>query len=75
MELEPPDLQKRAARIRLLLIDCDGVLTDGHIWLMSDGDEQKAFDVHDGQGIALLRQAGLKTGSPRDCRIACHTVC
>ncbi len=62
MKLEPADLQKRAARIRLLLMDCDGVLTDGRVWLMNDGDEHKAFNVHDGQGIALLHRAGLKTG-------------
>ena len=62
MKVEPADLHKRAARIRLVLMDCDGVLTDGRVWLMNDGDELKAFDVHDGQGIALLHRAGLKTG-------------
>jgi len=43
-------------------MDCDGVLTDGRLWLTADGEEQKAFHVHDGQGIALLHKAGLKTG-------------
>ena len=47
MKVEPADLHKRAARIRLVLMDCDAVLTDGRVWLMNDGDELKAFDVHD----------------------------
>ena len=56
------DLTGRAQRIRLLLMDCDGVLTDGRLWLTSDGDEQKAFHARDGQGISLLHRAGLQTG-------------
>ena len=43
-------------------MDCDGVLTDGRIWLTADGEEQKAFHVRDGQGIVLLHHAGLQTG-------------
>jgi len=43
-------------------MDCDGVLTDGRLWLTADGDEQKCFHVRDGQGIALLHAAGLQTG-------------
>lgn len=43
-------------------MDCDGVLTDGRIWLTADGEEQKAFHVHDGQGIKLLHDAAIKTG-------------
>lgn len=38
------------------------MLTDGRLWLTADGEEQKTFHVHDGQGIALLHRAGLKTG-------------
>lgn len=56
------DLTTRAQRIKLLLMDCDGVLTDGRLWLTSDGDEQKAFHARDGQGISLLHRAGLHTG-------------
>ena len=52
----------RAQAIKLLLMDCDGVLTDGRLWLTADGDEQKAFHARDGQGISLLHQAGLQTG-------------
>ncbi|PYS42055.1 MAG: 3-deoxy-D-manno-octulosonate 8-phosphate phosphatase [Acidobacteria bacterium] len=56
------DIDDRAGRIKLLLMDCDGVLTDGRLWLTGDGDEQKTFHVRDGQGIGLLHQAGIKTG-------------
>ena len=56
------DITERARRIKLLLMDCDGVLTDGRLWLTSDGDEQKAFHARDGQGISLLHRAGLRTG-------------
>lgn len=43
-------------------MDCDGVLTDGRIILLPDGDEQKTFHVRDGQGIVRCHRAGLKTG-------------
>lgn len=52
----------RARRIKLLLMDCDGVLTDGLLWLTEDDDEQKAFHARDGQGISLMHRAGLRTG-------------
>jgi 3-deoxy-D-manno-octulosonate 8-phosphate phosphatase (KDO 8-P phosphatase) len=55
-------IEKRAARIRLLLMDCDGVLTDGHLWLLENGDEQKSFNVKDGLGLELFHRAGLLTG-------------
>ena len=55
-------IERRAARIRLLLMDCDGVLTDGRLWLMADGDEQKSFNVRDGLGLDLWHRAGLKSG-------------
>ena len=61
MKLETQILE-HARRIRLLLMDCDGVLTDGRIWLTADGEEQKAFHVRDGQGIVLLHRAGVQTG-------------
>jgi 3-deoxy-D-manno-octulosonate 8-phosphate phosphatase (KDO 8-P phosphatase) len=56
------DVTARVQRIKLLLMDCDGVLTDGRLWLTADGDEQKAFHTRDGQGISLLHRAGLRTG-------------
>jgi len=55
-------IDRRAARIKLILMDCDGVLTDGRVWLTGSGEEQKAFNVRDGLGIELLHRAGIKTG-------------
>ncbi len=61
-----PALKRRAARIRLLLMDVDGVLTDGHIYLQSlpDGTtaEMKVFHSQDGAGLKLAGLAGLRTG-------------
>src|SRR6267143_3806957 len=55
-------IQKRAAHIKLLLMDCDGVLTDGRVWILENGDDQKTFNVRDGFGLTLLHRAGLKSG-------------
>ncbi|SRR6266496_1684638 len=55
-------IQRRAARVKLLLMDCDGVLTDGQVWIFENGDDQKTFNVRDGLGLALLHRAGLKSG-------------
>ncbi len=62
MKPETAEIERRAARIKLLLMDCDGVLTDGRLLLLENGDEQKTFHVRDGQGIKLFHQAGLETG-------------
>jgi 3-deoxy-D-manno-octulosonate 8-phosphate phosphatase (KDO 8-P phosphatase) len=56
------EIERRARSIKLLLMDCDGVLTDGRLELLENGDEQKTFQARDGQGITLLHRAGLKTG-------------
>jgi 3-deoxy-D-manno-octulosonate 8-phosphate phosphatase (KDO 8-P phosphatase) len=56
------DVISRARRIKVLLMDCDGVLTDGLLWLIGDDDEQKTFHARDGQGISLMHRAGLRTG-------------
>jgi 3-deoxy-D-manno-octulosonate 8-phosphate phosphatase (KDO 8-P phosphatase) len=53
------DTLERAARVRLLIFDVDGVLTDGRLWLGSDGSELKAFHTRDGHGIKLLQAAGV----------------
>ena len=55
-------IERRASRIKLLLMDCDGVLTDGRLWLTDEGDEQKSFNTHDGLGLSLFHRAGLKSG-------------
>ena len=54
-----PDVLARAARIRLACFDVDGTLTDGRLFISSDGSEGKAFHVHDGLGLSLLRRAGI----------------
>jgi 3-deoxy-D-manno-octulosonate 8-phosphate phosphatase (KDO 8-P phosphatase) len=56
------EIERRAGRIRLLLMDCDGVLTDGRITLVGEGDEEKSFHTRDGHGIVLLHRAGLRSG-------------
>ena len=61
-DLYAGDVDRRARRIKLLLMDCDGVLTDGRLELLENGDEQKTFHARDGQGISLFHRAGLKTG-------------
>ena len=55
-------IQRRASGIKLLLMDCDGVLTDGRLWLLENGEEQKSFNTRDGLGLHLLHRAGLKSG-------------
>lgn len=55
------DLRERAGRVRLLLLDVDGVLTDGRIVYDSCGRDMKFFDVHDGLGVYILKKAGIKT--------------
>lgn len=59
---ELSSIERRAARIKLLLMDCDGVLTDGRLWILDGGDEQKSFSVRDGLGLELWHRAGLKSG-------------
>ncbi len=52
------DLHARARDIRLLVLDVDGVLTDGQLYFTEQGEELKAFDTQDGHGIKMWRQAG-----------------
>ena len=53
---------RKALPIKLLILDVDGVLTDGHITYTSDGQELKSFHIHDGLGIKLLQQSGIDVG-------------
>ncbi len=62
MPSDEATLQHQAARIRLLLFDVDGVLTDGRILVHPDGTESKAFSIRDGAGIVWAHRAGLRTG-------------
>jgi 3-deoxy-D-manno-octulosonate 8-phosphate phosphatase (KDO 8-P phosphatase) len=61
-----PQVKKRAAQIKVLLMDVDGTMTDGGVMLLSQADgsalEIKKFDAHDGQGLTLAHTAGLRTG-------------
>ena len=56
------DVQRRAVRIKLFLMDCDGVLTDGRIWILENHEDQKAFHTRDGLGLEIFHRAGLKSG-------------
>ena len=55
------EIDSRLKRIKLVLLDVDGVLTNGHISYGDYGDELKSYDIHDGLGIELLREGGIKT--------------
>ena len=57
----PADLVGRASRVSVLLIDVDGVLTDGRIVYADYGDELKFFDVQDGAGLVFWHRVGLKS--------------
>lgn len=53
---------EKASKIKLLILDVDGVMTDGSIILDNEGNEFKRFHVRDGHGIKMLGKAGIKTG-------------
>jgi len=55
-------MNAKVAGIKLLLLDVDGVLTDGRIYVDNNGVETKAFDVKDGHGLKLLQRAGIRVG-------------
>ena len=61
MQFLASDALARARRVRLVIFDVDGVLTDGRLWYGPGGEELKAFHAFDGHGVKLLRMAGLKT--------------
>lgn len=61
MALSREELLARAAKVRLFIFDVDGVLTDGSLTYGADGEMVKTFNVHDGLGIKLLQEAGIKT--------------
>ena len=53
-------LRRRLGSVQLLVLDVDGVLTDGGLWFDAEGQLSKRFDVRDGLGIRLLLQEGLQ---------------
>ena len=70
----PEDLRTRLSRIRGIILDVDGVLTDGSMTFDEDGREWKTFDVKDGLGLVLLRDLGYKLGivSSRKSKVVAH---
>lgn len=55
------NIKDRAKRVKILILDVDGVLTDGKIVLDETGKQLKFFDVQDGLGVVLLKRAGINT--------------
>jgi len=60
--LRPSEARRRAQRIRLVLADCDGVLTDSGVFYGASGEEMKRFSIRDGMGVERLRQCGIESG-------------
>ncbi len=56
----PDVIRDKASKIRVLVLDVDGVLTDGTLYFSSAGDELKAFDIRDGLGLKLLKSTGVE---------------
>jgi 3-deoxy-D-manno-octulosonate 8-phosphate phosphatase (KDO 8-P phosphatase) len=59
--MTPDVIRDKASRVKILIVDIDGVMTDGRIIYSIYGDELKFFDVQDGFGITLLRRAGINS--------------
>jgi 3-deoxy-D-manno-octulosonate 8-phosphate phosphatase (KDO 8-P phosphatase) len=53
-------IQEKAKKLKLLILDVDGVLTDGRLFFDNQGNEYKSFHARDGHGIKLLRQTGVE---------------
>ena len=60
--MEQIEIKKRAAKIRLLLTDVDGVLTDNGVYYSNSGEAMKRFSIRDGMGVERLRKQGIETG-------------
>jgi 3-deoxy-D-manno-octulosonate 8-phosphate phosphatase (KDO 8-P phosphatase) len=56
------EILQKAKKVKLLLMDCDGVLTDGKLYFSKDGEELKVFNIKDGQGIVSWHKAGFLSG-------------
>ena len=55
-----PEALARAQKLKLMIFDVDGVLTDGRLYYSERGEEMKAFNIQDGMGIKLLQQSGIE---------------
>ncbi|MGZ6091465.1 MAG: KdsC family phosphatase [Polyangiales bacterium] len=62
MNLDRAEVARRARRIKLVLTDCDGVLTDNGVYYGDSGEVMKRFSIRDGMGVERLRRAGIETG-------------
>ncbi|MBF0803842.1 MULTISPECIES: HAD family hydrolase [unclassified Neisseria] len=61
MQTLSPEIQARAAAVKLLIMDVDGVLTDGRIFIRDNGEEIKSFHTLDGHGLKMLQASGVQT--------------
>lgn len=70
------DFINKASRIKLLILDVDGVLTDGRIFITASGEEIKAFNTLDGHGLKMLQSTGVKLAiiTGRDAAGVAHRV-
>jgi 3-deoxy-D-manno-octulosonate 8-phosphate phosphatase (KDO 8-P phosphatase) len=62
LKISCSDQIRRAGRIKLILTDVDGVLTDTGVYYSSTGEELKRFSIRDGMGVVRLRAVGIETG-------------
>jgi 3-deoxy-D-manno-octulosonate 8-phosphate phosphatase (KDO 8-P phosphatase) len=60
--MEEQTLKEKAAKIRLLVLDVDGTLTDGGVYIDENGVQSKKFNIRDGMGITILNEAGISVG-------------
>ncbi len=69
-------LLERAAKIRLLVLDVDGVLTDGKLYFDHAGNESKAFNARDGLGMKALQRCGIEVAviTGRNCKAVTHRM-
>lgn len=60
MRFASPDAPERARRVKLMVFDVDGVLTDGRLWFGPRGEEMKVFHALDGHGVRMLADSGVR---------------
>ncbi len=60
--MDESTFKEKASRIRMLVLDVDGTLTDGGIYIDAHGEQSKKFNIRDGMGITLLHEAGIAVG-------------
>lgn len=59
--IHPDEFAERCRKVKLLVLDCDGVLTDGRLYFTERGEEMKVFDVRDGYGLVQWHRAGFRS--------------